>query len=243
VTDTEYPIIETALADDALPRRALSYRELHGFMFALVSTPDLIQPSEWLPVVFGDGELVHDSPEEARRVVGAFLRMYDDYNRVVQDEDRRLRVPFEFDDDPLANLEDDAPAAAWSSGFLVGHYWASESWEEYLPEEWDQEFGGAVAILSFFSSRSTAEAYLAEFGSEDSTLAEMARSCRDVFADAIQIYASMGQAIWKATWRERFGATATADVARSGPEVGRNDPCPCGSGKKYKKCCWRKQFN
>ena len=24
---------------------------------------------------------------------------------------------------------------------------------------------------------------------------------------------------------------------REGPKVGRNDPCPCGSGKKYKKCC------
>lgn len=24
---------------------------------------------------------------------------------------------------------------------------------------------------------------------------------------------------------------------RSTPKVGRNDPCPCGSGKKYKKCC------
>jgi len=23
------------------------------------------------------------------------------------------------------------------------------------------------------------------------------------------------------------------------PEIGRNDPCPCGSGKKYKKCCGR----
>ena len=26
-------------------------------------------------------------------------------------------------------------------------------------------------------------------------------------------------------------------VVRSGPKIGRNDPCPCGSGKKYKKCC------
>jgi uncharacterized protein YecA (UPF0149 family) len=24
---------------------------------------------------------------------------------------------------------------------------------------------------------------------------------------------------------------------KTGPDVGRNDPCPCGSGKKYKKCC------
>jgi preprotein translocase subunit SecA len=27
-----------------------------------------------------------------------------------------------------------------------------------------------------------------------------------------------------------------APVMRAGPKVGRNDPCPCGSGKKYKKC-------
>lgn len=25
-------------------------------------------------------------------------------------------------------------------------------------------------------------------------------------------------------------------------KVGRNDPCPCGSGKKHKNCCWGKQF-
>jgi uncharacterized protein YecA (UPF0149 family) len=26
-------------------------------------------------------------------------------------------------------------------------------------------------------------------------------------------------------------------IVVKGPKVGRNDPCPCGSGKKYKKCC------
>jgi preprotein translocase subunit SecA len=30
------------------------------------------------------------------------------------------------------------------------------------------------------------------------------------------------------------------DAARSGQKVGRNDVCPCGSGKKYKKCCLAK---
>ena len=28
-------------------------------------------------------------------------------------------------------------------------------------------------------------------------------------------------------------------VVRTGPKIGRNDPCPCGSGKKYKQCCGR----
>ncbi len=32
-------------------------------------------------------------------------------------------------------------------------------------------------------------------------------------------------------------------VYHAGPKVGRNDPCPCGSGKKYKKCCINSQLN
>ena len=32
-------------------------------------------------------------------------------------------------------------------------------------------------------------------------------------------------------------AERTTAPVRSGPKVGRNDPCPCGSGKKYKACC------
>ena len=34
---------------------------------------------------------------------------------------------------------------------------------------------------------------------------------------------------------EQFGP-----ITNAGPRIGRNDPCPCGSGKKYKKCCLRK---
>ena len=36
------------------------------------------------------------------------------------------------------------------------------------------------------------------------------------------------------------GPVELRPARRVGPKVGRNDPCPCGSGKKYKKCCMRK---
>jgi preprotein translocase subunit SecA len=36
------------------------------------------------------------------------------------------------------------------------------------------------------------------------------------------------------------GEEVVRTIVRAGPKVGRNDPCPCGSGKKYKKCCGRK---
>ena len=35
------------------------------------------------------------------------------------------------------------------------------------------------------------------------------------------------------------GTVKKQPVRRSADKVGRNDPCPCGSGKKYKKCCGR----
>jgi hypothetical protein len=34
-----------------------------------------------------------------------------------------------------------------------------------------------------------------------------------------------------------FDNTATVEPYRAPPKVGRNEPCPCGSGKKFKKCC------
>jgi SEC-C motif-containing protein len=38
-------------------------------------------------------------------------------------------------------------------------------------------------------------------------------------------------------WYYTDGEVTPATVVRTEPKVGRNDPCPCGSGKKYKKCC------
>ena len=51
---------------------------------------------------------------------------------------------------------------------------------------------------------------------------------------------------WMSTPRQTFDGKTPAQMMgkvetfrRENPRVGRNDPCPCGSGKKYKKCCGR----
>ena len=38
-------------------------------------------------------------------------------------------------------------------------------------------------------------------------------------------------------WLYDEGDIVPKTVIRTGPKIGRNDPCPCGSGKKYKHCC------
>ncbi len=42
-------------------------------------------------------------------------------------------------------------------------------------------------------------------------------------------------------WRFIDGQIESEPYRREAPKIGRNDPCPCGSGKKYKKCCGRDQ--
>ena len=42
---------------------------------------------------------------------------------------------------------------------------------------------------------------------------------------------------WKGNWYFFDGKLESPSQERVGPKIGRNDPCPCGSGKKFKKCC------
>jgi preprotein translocase subunit SecA len=44
----------------------------------------------------------------------------------------------------------------------------------------------------------------------------------------------------QAAMRAQGEAAKPVTIRRAAPKVGRNDPCPCGSGKKYKQCCGRK---
>ena len=46
-----------------------------------------------------------------------------------------------------------------------------------------------------------------------------------------------GQGIPGSGGGEKEPPPIATPVVRDTPKVGRNDPCPCGSGKKYKKCC------
>jgi SEC-C motif-containing protein len=40
-------------------------------------------------------------------------------------------------------------------------------------------------------------------------------------------------------WFYDDGDVVPKTIVRSGSKIGRNEPCPCGSGKKYKHCCGR----
>ena len=209
------------------PAGALSYHELQGFLFTVVSAPEMIPPSDWLPIIFAEEDAGYGSPDEAQAILGQIMALYNTINAAVFDPPTLLPADCQLRDDVLANFEDDAPIAQWSRGFLRGHMWLEELWED-LPDEVAEELDATLMALGFFSSRQ-----MAEDTSSERSFEAMADSIHRVVPAAVAQYAHMGRSI----------ATVLAEPDWDEPErthhakIARNEPCPCGSGKKYKRCC------
>ena len=219
------------LEHPARPAGTLSYHELQGFLFTVVSAPELVRPSEWLPIIFAGEDIDYASPDEAQGILGQIMALYNTINAAVLDPPTLLPADCPLRDDVLANF--DAPIAAWARGFLHGHQWLKELWEETLPEELQEELDATLTALSFFSSREMAESFHAEAARGEQSLEAMADAIHRVLPTAVAQYAHMGRSIAEVLAEHDTEAAEPTHSAK----VGRNDPCPCGSGKKYKKCC------
>jgi hypothetical protein len=92
--------------------------------------------------------------------------------------------------------------------------------------------GAILVILSFFASEKLARDFV-ETGMEKGSLEAFAETVLEAFPDAMVEYASLGRSILKA----RLEPYGPRPASSAHPKIRRNDPCPCGSGKKFKKCC------
>ena len=59
--------------------------------------------------------------------------------------------------------------------------------------------------------------------------------------ETVKITGAALEAIHSVDGGSKIGTDVDRTVKNEGPKIGRNDPCPCGSGKKYKNCCGKNQ--
>jgi uncharacterized protein len=225
-----------------------------GFLTALVCCRREIPEAEWLPVLLSIGEGPdEETGEEARWADAAqqldFMRLWHKRSNEVRAaldaeveslEDERAFVPEVLDvrgniaalpEEERAAFEgDDLPSFAqvWALGFMF----AVENW----PEEWqpprDKDMARAIdAALSDIVA-------LTEDDTDEPTLSASSEDGPpSVSQSRLDAYALGIWAVYdlRAVWQSVGPRVATVRHAEA--KVGRNDPCPCGSGKKYKKCC------
>lgn len=214
------------------PADTLSYHETQGFLFTVAAAPELVQPSEWLPIIFAEHDPGYSSLEEANQILGELMEVYNDINRGVLEEHPSLPSDCTVYPNVLDNLEPSAPLSRWCRGFLIGYEWLEELWDVEMPDDMDEEVGAMLMTLSFFASRKLAESFHREVANESGSLETFASELLTLLPDAIGEYAHIGRTVLAGAYAE-----AARQEPRTVTKVGRNDPCPCQSGKKFKKCC------
>ena len=230
-------LIEYLSRPDVQGLQAYTFNELEGFLFSVAASPNLVPPSEWLPMVFGGAVPAFATAVEARMVTGAVMSLYNKIAGDVTQRDGILPDDIVFTDDPVDNLDDDAPVAQWSRGFIQGHYWLEEDWQEHGIGS--DELAFVVWTLCFFSTPDLAKEFQREFGAP---IEESAEKACTVFRFAAARYAALGARCRDAA-RDPIQLAASqypANPFKPAPRtaaIGRNEPCPCDSGRKYKKCC------
>jgi uncharacterized protein len=109
----------------------------------------------------------------------------------------------------------------WAAGFQ----WAQECFPD-LEETADDAVGSALArIYRHLPPQDDDDRALLAMLDRDHPLADLDAGLDDLVSATVEL--------WDLTAKARF---AVATIKRDEPKVGRNDPCPCGSGKKFKAC-------
>ena len=112
----ESPIDLDALDDylmsDHAPDDSMGLSDLDGFLTGIVVGPELILPSEWLPVIWGGEEPVFQSEDEMQTVLGTIMGRYDEIVACLNTD------PDDFDPVFLEGPEGVVIASDWAGGFL-----------------------------------------------------------------------------------------------------------------------------
>jgi uncharacterized protein len=227
LADNQLDRLETLLDDPALSE-AMRLDEIQGYLCAALSGPQQIPEQEWLADALGSDASLNT---EAGREAAELLR---EFARVLEGELARGEPPILL----LYPKDDDADGPSdylpWCQAYLHGVDAAAEDWFEYLGEEEGKEDSEEISYLDerlfpLMLLTGDAEAAATEHGEEwpeGEERAQMESDCEDELPQSIaDIYRF---------WAAKRGVKT---IRRDQPKISRNDPCPCGSGKKFKQCC------
>ncbi len=196
---------------------------LDGFLTALAVCPELVPPSEFLGVIQSgadeDGDLVFDDIEEAQGFIGLVMRHWNTINRTLAMDEPYLPVLLE-DGDGVSR------GNTWANGFLRGMRLREPAWSAMVN---DEERGGPFIPIFALASEHHPDPAMRPYA-EPMTPERRETLQIGMIAGVLQLYRSFAED------RRRL-AGGGPKVVPFRPKVGRNDPCPCGSGKKFKKCC------
>jgi uncharacterized protein len=220
---------------------AFNIDELCGFLYGITINSELMNIEEWLPVIFHWEMPEFNSQEEALEIIELLM---DAYNQFIQKfQTGNLKFPYDYQTleiEKLTRVED------WCMGLTLGMKLRGDLWEpdeeQEDNDETQEEITSCVAIVGscadpdnvdqFFNHKYSTDPKVREEGIDHDKLIAM------LFANLPMAIESLTKIAANIASEKQNIATPVLPIRSQ--KVGRNEPCPCGSGKKFKKCCVEK---
>lgn len=218
LSDDEFDALEEILTSDAVPEDCMNLEMLDGYLAAIIASPRPLEPAEWMPAVWSaHEEASFASGAGMQRAIRLVLRYYNELVTTIGAPEGW--EPFCY---AGSSADDLAVGEEWIEGFLQGlELWPTD-WADLVPHH------DAEAVTE------TLQALIKPWESADEEVPDNVRlewlaDARDAVAD------------FRSRWfdlelpQPEPVPTDAAPLQREA--AGRNEACPCGSGKKFKKCC------
>jgi uncharacterized protein len=207
-------------------KTAMSALELDGYLTGIAVTPQAapIRPSTWMARLWDDDEPIFADAAQIKTVLGALTTHYNTLLREIDRSLKRLEADRIVDYRPLFLSGGEKPAhetvRTWVRGFWKAMQLAPQTWSALMEDERTKTI--IAPFVGFF-----------DIGQIEPH--EVPDDIEKRLDEDAALIPRMILILHKLE-RIREVACRPAPLARRS-KVGRNDPCPCGSRKKYKRCC------
>ena len=197
---------------------------LDGYLHALAIGPTTVPPTRWMPRIWGEDFTDMVPPvkdvDELNRIVSLITRLFHSIVANLEDPDGSMIVPLWSTFQDGGRERDDAEI--WACGFLTGMNLCEDDWAPLLATEQGRAWLRPIQLLGE-----------EDFGPEQDALTGTPADRERLSLQIPDAVLAMYQ-----YWLPHRRAVHERHVAGSmGSKVGRNDLCPCGSGRKFKRCC------
>lgn len=219
LSESELDRLEQLLEADVFQDDAMRLDEVQAILCAIVSGPVPVAPDVWLAEVLGKGaENVNDAV--VAETVELLLRLNNDIAAALLADETVSPVLY-----PLDERCEEYDYAAWADSYVFGAGMAGD-WYELAGKHADDL---SELLEPMFLLNGMLKEDVEKSGERWFAPAEEARLVADIQENLPVIVQTLYN-FWR---NKREGGT----IKREEPKSGRNDPCPCGSGRKYKQCC------
>jgi uncharacterized protein len=227
LSDEELDELDQFLMSDAMSDEAMVLDTLDGYLTAIVIGPATILPSQWLPGIWGESDddaPVYESMEQAQRILELLLRHMNGIIWTLQYDAKAFDPLFGsmvYPDDPHEYVEGEM----WAYGFMQGIALCRQDWQPLFDDPVARDALRPIRLLGADELTETEEALTRWPAQREELSLQLAASIPAIYR------------FWLPRRQEQHASLLATTFRRDGPKPGRNDPCPCGSGKKFKKCC------